>query len=292
MIDLRNVAWPWALPLVVILPLITAWMIVKAKRVRAARLSRLGTPAMIARLAPSATAASRWQPVRLTAAMLFLAIAFAGPRWGAERTIVKQPGIDVVLALDASSSMLARDERPDRLTSMKQVVSRLRELSPNDRFALVAFAGRSYVLSPVTIDDGALNLFIENLDPTVVGQSGSSIASAIAQSNNLLALSKSGAERAIVVMSDGEAFEEAEETVVNEARRAVDLGASVITVGFGTPEGATIPVTERGVVTQKRDQGGAVVVSRYNPDLLRAAAGAGRGVFVPPTEPDRAASVR
>ena len=71
-------------------------------------------------------------------------------------------------------------------------------------FALVAFAGRSYVLSPMTVDQGALNLFIDNLDPTIVGQSGSSVASALRQANNLLALSKSEAERAIVVMSDGE----------------------------------------------------------------------------------------
>ena len=291
MIDLRFISWPWALPLVVIVPLLTAWMIAKARRVRAQRLAHLGTPLMIARLAPTATATSKWQPVRLTLAALFLAIAFVGPRWGIERTIVRQPGIDVVLALDASSSMLARDESPDRLTKMKQVVDRLRELSPNDRFALVAFAGRSYVLSPVTVDQGALNLFIENLDPTIVGQSGSSIASALRQANNLLALSKSDAERAIVVMSDGEGFEEQEE-VLAEARRAADAGTSVITVGFGTPEGSTIPVSENGVVRDKTDAAGAKVVTRYSPDLLRAAAEAGRGIFVAPTDPDRAATVR
>jgi Ca-activated chloride channel family protein len=291
MIDLRYVSWPWALALVVIVPVLTVWMISKARRVRARRLAHLGTPLMIARLAPTATVTSRWQFARLGLATLFLAIAFAGPRWGIERTIVKQPGIDVVLALDASSSMLARDEAPDRLTKMKQVVDRLRELSPSDRFALVAFAGRSYVLSPATIDQGALNLFIDNLDPTIVGQSGSSISSALRQANNLLALSKSQAERAIIVMSDGEGFEDQEE-ILAEAKRAADAGTSVITVGFGTPQGATIPVRENGVVTQKKDQSGQVVVTRYSPDLLKAAAEAGNGVFVPPTDPDRAASVR
>ena len=291
MIDLRFVSWPWALALVVIVPVAIAWMIAKARRVRARRLAHLGTPLMIARLAPTAAVISRWQPLRLSMAGLFLAIAFAGPRWGVERTIVKQPGIDVVLALDASSSMLAQDEKPDRLTAMKRVVDRLRELSPNDRFALVAFAGRSYVLSPATIDQGALNLFIDNLDPTIVGQSGSSVASALRQANNLLALSKSEAERAIVVMSDGEGFEQPEE-VLAEARRAADAGTSVITVGFGTDRGATIPVRENGVVTQKKDQAGQVVITRYSPDLLKAAAENGNGVFVPPDNPDRAAAVR
>ncbi|MEO8576193.1 MAG: VWA domain-containing protein [Gemmatimonadales bacterium] len=291
MIDLRFVSWPWALPLVVIVPLLTAWMIAKARRMRAQRLAHLGTPLMIARLAPTAAQTSKWQPVRLTLAALFLAIAFVGPRWGIERTVVRQPGIDVVLALDASASMLARDESPDRLTKMKQVVDRLRELSPNDRFALVAFAGRSYVLSPVTVDQGALNLFIENLDPTIVGQSGSSIASALRQANNLLALSKSDAERAIVVMSDGEGFEEQEE-VLAEARRAADAGTSVITVGFGTTQGSTIPVRENGVVKDKVDATGTKVITHYSPDLLKAAAEAGRGSFVQPTDPDRAATVR
>ncbi len=291
MIDLRFVSWPWALPLIVVVPLVTGWMIATARRVRAKRLAQLGTPSMIARLAPSASMASRWQPWRLTLASAFLAIAFAGPRWGVERTVVRQPGIDVVLALDASSSMLARDESPDRLTKMKQVVDQLRERSPNDRFALVAFAGRSYVLSPFTVDQGALNLFIDNLDPTIVGQSGSSVASALRQANNLLALSRSDAERAIVVMSDGEVFEEQDEVLV-EARRAASAGTTIITVGFGTERGSTIPVKENGVATEKKDQAGAIVVTRYSPVILEAAAKAGRGVFVPPSDPDRAATVR
>jgi Ca-activated chloride channel family protein len=246
---------------------------------------------MIARLTPVAAASTKWKITRIVAAVFLMAIAFAGPRWGIERTIVRQPGIDIVLALDASSSMLARDEAPDRLTKMKEVVDRLRNLSPNDRFALIAFAGRSYVLSPATIDAAGLSLFIENLDPTIVGQSGSSIASALRQANNLLALSQSEAERAIVLMSDGEGFEEPDE-VIAEARRAASAGTTVISVGFGTPAGSTIPVREHGAVTQKKDQAGNVVITRYSPDLLEAAARAGRGVFVSPGDADRAAAVR
>jgi Ca-activated chloride channel family protein len=291
MIDFRYVAWPWALPLVVLLPALTAWMVARARRSRARRLAHLGTPLMIARLAPTASVVTRWHSIRLALAALFLGIAFAGPRWGVERTVVKQEGIDVVLALDASSSMLAADESPDRLTKMKEVVDQLRTLSPNDRFALIAFAGRSYVLSPVTIDGAALNLFIENLDPTIVGQSGSSIASALRQANNLLGLSKSEAERAIVLMSDGEGFEEPDE-VISEARRAAAAGTTVITVGFGTPEGTTIPVRKAGATSPKLDQAGNVVITRFVPGLLQVAAQEGRGVFVPPGEVDRAAAIR
>jgi len=187
--------------------------------------------------------------------------------------------------------MLARDESPDRLSKMKEVVDRLRALSPNDRFAIVAFAGSAYVLTPLTIDDAALNLFLDNLDPTVVGQAGSSLASAITMSLRLLNSSKSEADRAIVLMSDGEAFEE-QQAVTDAAKQVKDAGATLITVGFGSPGGTTIPVLQNGAVTQKRDQNGQVVITRYQPDLLRAASQAAGGAFIEPTVTDRAAAIR
>src|SRR6266545_3561332 len=159
MMYLRFISWPWALALAVVLPVLTASLVIHARRVRARRLAHLGTPQMVARLAPATARASRWRPVRLGLAVLFAAIALAGPRWGVERTVVNQAGIDIVLALDASTSMLARDESPDRLAKMKKVVDELRTLSPTDRYGLVAFAGSSYVLSPLTVDNAALNLF-------------------------------------------------------------------------------------------------------------------------------------
>ena len=106
--------------------------------------------------------------------------------------MVRSSGVDLVLAVDASLSMMAHDERPNRLERMKQEIRRLRALSPGDRVGLLAFAGRSYVLSPITVDGGALDLFLDNLDPSVVGQAGSSIAQTIAQGTSLLALTKSG----------------------------------------------------------------------------------------------------
>lgn len=291
LIAVQYFAWPAVLPLVCVLPILLVWLLRYTSTLRGKRLSQLASAAMISRLTPVSAMRSRGQTIRFGLALILAAIALSGPRWGIERAVAKQPGIDVVLALDASSSMLAQDERPDRLTAMKEVVAQLRRLSPNDRFALVAFAGRSYVLSPVTVDEAALDLFIGNLDPTVVGQSGSSIAGAIRQSTNLLAISKSDAERAIVVMSDGEVFEPADEIAV-EAKRAAALGITVITIGFGTPAGATIPVVVNGMVRPKRNAAGGVVVSRYTPEFLAAAATAGRGVFIPPDNPDRAAAAR
>src|ERR1700693_4509724 len=103
------IQWPWALPLALVLPLVTAWLVRWGLKARAERLKRLGTPSMIARLAPSLRTDHPWtRVVRAAIATLLLGIAIAGPRWGVEQTVVKQQGVDVVLALDASNSMLAR----------------------------------------------------------------------------------------------------------------------------------------------------------------------------------------
>ncbi len=289
---MRFVQWPWALPLAVMLAVAAAWLVRWGVRARTERLSRLGTPSMIARLAPSVTPQRAWTRVlRAALATLLLGLAFAGPRWGVEQTVVKQQGVDVVLALDASLSMLATDERPSRLQSMKQVINRLRDLSPGDRFALLAFAGRSYILTPLTVDNSALDLFLQNLDPSIVGQGGSSLASALRQATNLLALNRTPGDRAIVLMSDGEGFDNPDE-VLTEARRARDMGISVITVGYGTTQGSTIPIVENGVVTEKRDQNGNVVVTRYDPQLLQKIADEAKGVFIPAGTPDKAGKIR
>jgi Ca-activated chloride channel family protein len=265
---LQYIQWPWALALAIVLPVVTAWLVAWGIRARRTRLARLGTPSMIARLAPSITQQRIWSAAsRAGLATLLLGVAFAGPRWGVEQNVVKQSGVDVVLALDASLSMLATDEKPSRLQAMKQEIDRLRDLSPGDRFALLAFAGRSYILTPLTVDNSALDLFLQNLDPSIVGQGGSSLASALRQATNLLSLNKSQGDKAIILMSDGEGFDNPDE-VLTEARRAGAMGFTVITVGFGTTQGSTIPIVENRVVTQKRDENGNIVVTHYDPALL------------------------
>jgi len=288
----RYIQWPWALALAVALPILTAWLVRWGLRARRDRLARLGTPSMVARLAPSVTQQRSWSAILRTGlATLLLGLAIAGPRWGIEQNVVKQQGVDVVLALDASLSMLATDEKPSRLQAMKQEIDRLRDLSPGDRFALLAFAGRSYILTPLTVDNSALDLFLQNLDPSIVGQGGSSLASALRQATNLLALNKSQGDKAIILMSDGEGFDNPEE-VLAEAQRAREMGFTIITVGFGTPEGSTIPIVENRVVTPKRDENGNVVVTHYDPALLKSIADEAKGVFIDARTPDKAGKIR
>lgn len=282
----------WLLPLAVVLPVLAIWLIRRAYRVRRERLERLGNTSVVSRLVPASVLRTpTWRIARLASAGLLIGVAAAGPRWGTERTTIRTRGIDMVLSLDASLSMLAPDERPNRLERMKQEVRRLRAMSPGDRVAMLAFAGRSYVLSPLTIDAGALDLFLDNLNPSVVGQAGSSLARTIRQGVDLLNLSRSGADRAIIVMSDGEAFEAVEE-VVAEAKRAKEQGISLVTVGFGSEQGSTIPIREGDATTLKKDENGQTVVTRYSPEFLKAAADAAGGTFIEAGATDKAGLVK
>jgi Ca-activated chloride channel family protein len=284
--------WPWMLPVALLLGALATSLVVVAVRRKRGRLARLAEAPLLARLAPaSAVAPAHWRAARLGVATLLAGVAFAGPRWGTEPAIVSGEGIDVVLALDASLSMLATDDRPNRLERMKQEVRRYRDLARSDRIAMLAFAGRSYILTPLTVDDGALELFLDNLDPSIVGQAGSSLSRTITQGTDLLLTSKGGSDRALVIMSDGESFEPIEE-IRDAAARAAQNGIVLVTVGFGTTAGATIPVPEGGTVVPKRDENDQVVISRYNPETLQAIADASNGTFVGAEVTDKATRVR
>jgi Ca-activated chloride channel family protein len=285
--------YPYLLVLGVLLPVLAVVVLRHAYRQRRARLERLGNLDVVSRLFPANTLVPpKWRMIRLGAASALVGIAVAGPRWGEERTVSRSRGIDMVLSLDASLSMMAEDERPSRLERMKQEVRRLRAASPGDRVGMIAFAGRSYVLSPMTVDEGALDLFLDNLDPSVVGQAGSSLARTIKQGVDLLTLTNSGADRALVVMSDGEAFEPIED-VVAEAKRAGEEGVSLVTVGFGSTRGAPIPMrAPDGSRTTKKDENGNTVMTAYHPEYLEAAAEAAGGTFIDAQATDKASRVK
>jgi Ca-activated chloride channel family protein len=288
-----DLPWPWTLVLVIALPALVALAIHLQVRRRRERLARFATPMATARLGGASASGrdSRGRLVRLVFVMLLGAIALAGPRWGTHLSTQDVRGLDIAIALDASASMLARDERPSRLERMKQEVRRLRAGARADRLALLAFAGRSYILTPLTSDEGALELYLESLSPETVGQAGTSIARTIRQAIDLLGAPRGDADRALVVMSDGEAFED-EADVRAAAALAAERGIVLVTVGFGTEAGASIPEASGSGVRAKRDEQGAVVVTRYMPGLLAAAAEAAGGTFVPAEATDRAGRVR
>ncbi len=283
--------YPWLLIAALVLPF-GVWLQRRLRtRRRESRLSHFAEPSALSRLLGGRVYRPGARTARLVMVTLLSGLALAGPRWGLTRGPVSAKGIDIAIALDASLSMMATDERPTRLERMKQEVRRLRAMSHADRVALMAFAGRSYILTPLTSDDGALELFLENLDPSVVGQAGSSIARTIRQGTELLLSSDGSADRALVIMSDGEVFEP-ESDVIAAAREAGGQGISIVTVGFGTEKGSTIPIRDGSVIREKRDEEGKVVVTRYHPELLKGVADAAGGTFVGADASDKATRVR
>ncbi|MEO7040490.1 MAG: VWA domain-containing protein [Gemmatimonadaceae bacterium] len=283
---------PWALWAAPALALVVALLVLWSYRRRSRRLRKLASTELLARLVPpTATRAPYVRALFQFGAVLCAGFAFAGPRWGTEQTLERGSGVDMVLALDASLSMLATDARPNRLERMKEEARRLLALSTGDRVGLIAFAGRSYILTPLTVDRGALELFLDNLDPSVVGQAGSSLSRAIRQGTDLLVATQTTSDRALIIMSDGEAFESAEE-ITAAAAHAAEAGVTVIAVGFGTEKGSTIPVRTAQGTQAKRDENGQIVTTRYNPELLKDAVTAAHGVFIDAAATDKAVRIR
>lgn len=273
------------LPLLVLAALAAVFAFVRRRR-RVARL--LAERGLLERIGGAGLLDfPRRRAVLLAVAAAALAVAFAGPRWGTRVAEGRSQSLDVVLALDVSKSMWARDVAPDRLERERLFARRLLRGLAGDRLGLVVFAGRAYVLSPLTVDHSALQLYLDALDPTVVSQGGSSLAAAIVQASGLARGSTdTGADRAIVVISDGEALDD-RDAVLNAADRAAGAGIPVYTVGVGTPEGAR--VAERNAVTGedeafKREPGGQLVVSRLDEELLRDVAARTGGLYVRVTD--------
>ena len=218
--------------------------------------------------------------VLVAGAAAALGIAAAGPRWGVEAVEERSAAADLVLALDVSKSMLARDVAPSRLERERVLARRLLRELGGDRIGLVAFAGRAYVLSPMTVDHGALQLYLDALDPEIVSQGGSSLASAVRQATDLARGPQDAGRGAVVLITDGEALED-EEGVREAADRAARVGITVHTVGVGTEGGAPVPESDgAGSQGYKRGPDGEIVVSRLNEDLLRDVARRTGGRYV------------
>lgn len=276
---------PDLLPLALVLPALIAFGIWAYARRRGRAARALGDLALVRRLGGGDLGQF---PTRrlltLGVAALALGIALAGPRWGWRAVAEQSHSLDIVLALDVSKSMLAADVEPNRLERERLFVRRLLRELAGERIGMVVFAGRAYVVSPLTVDHGALNLYLDALAPDVVSQGGSSLAAAIAQATDLARGSEeTGGDRTVVLVSDGEALED-ESAAMSAAERAARAGVSIFTIGIGTARGAPVPEPNpdtREAAGYVRDPGsGEIVVSRLNEQLLSDIATAAGGSYL------------
>ncbi len=208
--------------------------------------------------------------------LAFLIIALVDPQSGSKLEKVQRKGIDLMIALDVSSSMLAQDITPSRLERAKQAISKLIDQLDGDRLGIVIFAGKAYTQLPITTDYAAAKLFLSSINTNSVSVQGTAIGEAIDFSVNSFGQSK--ANKAVIIITDGE---DHEGDVVEKTEAAVKKGIIIYTIGMGLPDGAPIPIYNGTIQTGfKKDREGNVVVSRLDESLLQQIAAAGKGIYI------------
>lgn len=215
--------------------------------------------------------------VILMMALGAMIIALARPQYGSKLTEVKRKGIELMIALDVSNSMLAEDIQPSRLENAKMAISRLLDKLQNDKIGLIVFAGDAYVQMPITTDYAAAKLFLDAINPQMVPRQGTSVSSAIRLAMRSFT-PESEKSRAIIIITDGEDHEEG---AIDAAREAAEAGIVVHTIGIGTPSGVPIPISGgSGRVDFRTDAEGQVVISKLNEELLRQVSATGKGLYI------------
>lgn len=240
------------------------------------QLAEFGDPALVIELMPNA---SRVRPnVKfsiLMVALILLIVAAARPQYGQREQTVKRQGIEAIIALDISNSMLAEDVAPCRLDRAKQMLSKMIDQMVDDKVGLVVFAGEAYTQLPITCDYVSAKMFLNSITPDLIKTQGTAIGAALNTAIQSFGSEDSDASRAIILITDGENHED-DATAV--AARAKELGIKVIVIGIGKPEGSPIPMP--GTNNFRKDRQGNVVVSRLNEDMCRDIAKAGNGIYV------------
>lgn len=249
------------------------------------RLEQFADRSMFGRLIPDA---SRWRPaakfglIMLAAALLILAVA--NPQEGSKMVKGERMGSDIAICLDISNSMMAEDIQPNRLERSKRAVNNLLNELGSDRISLIVFAGSSYIQMPLTSDYSAVKLFLDQIDCNLISVQGTAIGDAIEKGMETFGYGDEDREwvknkgRAIIVISDGENFEDDAEAA---ARKAASEDIVVCTMGMGLTEGTPIPEYRNGQrVGYKKDNQGNTVTTHLDEATLTAIAHAGKGIYV------------
>ena len=240
------------------------------------QLAEFGDPELVSELMPDA---SKARPVvkfsLLMVALALLIMAAARPQYGQKEKTVKRQGIEVMIALDISNSMMAEDVAPNRLDRAKQMLSKMIDRMVDDKVGLVVFAGEAYTQLPITCDYVSAKMFLNTITSALIPTQGTAIGAALETSIRSFGSQESDAGRAIILITDGENHED---DAIAAAKHARELGIQVFVVGIGKPEGSPIPIA--GTNNYIKDRSGQVVVSRLNEDMCQQIAQAGNGIYV------------
>lgn len=273
-VRLERPEWMWLFalgPLLTVLFLLFFWWKRRA-------LESFSSPAMIRHLAPMiSTGKPALRFVLFRFAVFFLTIALINPKIGSKMVESKQEGIDILIAIDVSSSMLAEDIKPNRLERAKRGISQMVDDLYGDRVGIIVFAGDAYVQLPITTDYSAARMFLKTITTDVVPVQGTSIGAAIDLAVESFDYDN-GAQKAIIVISDGEDHEAA---AIAAAEKAREKEVVVHTIGMGTRQGGPIPIMQgRRQVGYKKDKEGTTVVTRLDEKMLQDISTTAGGEFV------------
>ena len=208
------------------------------------------------------------------AALALIVVALARPQFGSKKETITRQGIEAVIALDISNSMMAEDIAPNRLEKAKKIISRLIDKFENDKVGLIVFAGDAFVQLPITNDFISAKMFLETISPALISRQGTDIGGAISLAMKSFTNTE-GVGKAIILITDGENHEGGAEEA---AKLAADKGMNVYVLGIGSLEGAPIPADDSN--DYRRDKEGNVVVTKLNEQMAQAVAQAGNGAYI------------
>jgi Ca-activated chloride channel homolog len=203
-------------------------------------------------------------------------IMLSRPQFGSRIEDVKKQGVEVIIALDVSNSMMAEDIQPDRLTRAKQAISRLVDNLENDKIGLIVFAGDAYTQIPVTTDYVSAKMFLSTINPDMVPKQGTAIGAAISLGIKSFSPGE-GRSKAIIIITDGENHENDPVSVAEEASKA---GIVIHTIGIGSTEGVPVPVMTNGRKEYLKDQDGNTVITKLDEEILKKIAVSTNGNYV------------
>jgi Ca-activated chloride channel family protein len=264
---------PEYLYLLILVPLLVAVYIYSSYR-RRRQLKEYGDEELLKELMPDVSAYRPGVKFWLTTtAVAFLAVALARPQFGSKKESVTRQGIETVIALDISNSMLAEDIAPNRLEKSKKIISKLIDKFENDKIGLIVFAGDAFVQLPITNDFISAKMFMETISPSLISRQGTDIGAAINLAMKSFTPEKE-VGKAVIVITDGENHEGGAEEA---ALKASENGHKVFILGIGTAKGGRIPT---GGGNFLRDRDGQVVVTKLNEEMAMNIAKAGNGLYL------------
>lgn len=226
----------------------------------------------------------KWKWFLQSIVLLLFIVAWARPQMGQNQTTIKSVGFEIILAVDVSESMLAEDVKPSRLEQAKLELNRLLDLMPGNKVGLIAFAGSSVLVSPLTNDASAIKMYLDSLNPQMISNQGTNFESALKYAQE--SFEKGGASsdsasrvtRVILIASDGEDHEEG---ALKAAEELTQKGVRIFTVAYGTEKGGEIPQRDRlGYLKgSKTDKSGQRIITTVKGDFLKKIAQMGKGSF-------------